>query len=83
MRDASTDTQGKPIYRPTSPIAEASARTSMRVDARGGQKQAYFQDHQKQLPVPYIIYANFEVLTIKIAGPELDPGKSNTRNPAA
>ena len=55
----------------------------MRVDARGGQKQAYFQNHQKQLPVPYIIYANFEVLTIKIAGPELDPGKSNTRNPAA
>ena len=37
-----------------------------------------FQNHHKQLPAPYIIYADFEALTTKIEGPELDPTKSNT-----
>ena len=38
-----------------------------------------FQNHHKQLPAPYVIYADFEALTTKVEGPELDPTKSNTR----
>ena len=38
-----------------------------------------FQNHHKQLPAPYIIYADFEALTTKVEGPELDPTKSNTQ----
>ena len=38
-----------------------------------------FQNHHKQLPAPYIIYADFEALTTKVEGPELDPQKSNTQ----
>ncbi|KAK3757404.1 hypothetical protein RRG08_033172 [Elysia crispata] len=38
-----------------------------------------FQNHHKQLPAPYVIYADFEVLTTKVEGPELDPTKSNTQ----
>ena len=32
------------------------------------------------MPVPFVIYADFESLTTKIEGPELDPSKSNTQN---
>ena len=38
-----------------------------------------FQNHHKQLPAPYVIYADFEALTTKVEGPELDPTKSNTQ----
>ena len=42
-----------------------------------GKNKLAFQNHHKQLPAPYIIYADF--LTTKVEGPELDPTKSNTR----
>ena len=38
-----------------------------------------FQNHHKQLPAPFIIYADFEALTTKVEGPELDPTQNNTR----
>ena len=37
-----------------------------------------FQNHHKQLPDPYIKYADFEALTTQVEGPELDHTKSNT-----
>ena len=37
-----------------------------------------FQNYYKQLPAPYIIFADSEALTTKIEGPELDPTQSNT-----
>jgi len=43
------------------------------------QKILRFVNHHKQLKVPYIIYADFEALTAKIEGAELDPTKSNTQ----
>ncbi|KAK3743261.1 hypothetical protein RRG08_058344 [Elysia crispata] len=44
-----------------------------------GKNKFNFQNHHKQLPAPYIIYADFEALTTKVEGPELDPTKSNTQ----
>ena len=44
-----------------------------------GKNKLIFQNHHKQLPAPYIISADFEALTTKIEGPELDPTKSNTQ----
>ena len=44
-----------------------------------GKNKFTFQNHHKQLPAPYIIYADFEALTMKVEGPELDPTKSNTQ----
>ena len=38
-----------------------------------------FQNYHKQLPAPYIIYADFEALTAKVEGPKPDPAKSNTQ----
>ena len=44
-----------------------------------GKNKLTFQNHHKQLPAPYIIYADFEALITKVEGPELDPTKSNTQ----
>ena len=44
-----------------------------------GKNKLSFQNWHKQLPTPYMIYADFEALTTKICGPELDPNKSNTQ----
>ena len=44
-----------------------------------GKNKLAFQNHDKQLPAPYIIYADFEALTTKVEGPELDLPKSNTQ----
>ena len=44
-----------------------------------GKNKLAFQNHHKQLPAPFIIYADFEALTTKVEGPELDPTKSNTQ----
>ena len=44
-----------------------------------GKNKLASQNHHKQLPAPYIIYADFEALTTKVEGPELDPTKSNTQ----
>ncbi|KAK3800107.1 hypothetical protein RRG08_015073 [Elysia crispata] len=55
-------------------------QTAVRVEMpEEGKNKFTFQNHHKQLPAPYIIYADFEALTTKVEGPELDPTKSNTR----
>ena len=43
-----------------------------------GKNKLSFQNHHKQFPAPFIIYADFESLTTKIQGTELDPNKNNT-----
>ena len=53
-----------------------------------GKNKLAFQNHHKQLPAPYIIYADFEAPSTKIEGNELDPqkvtpGKHSTTRPAA
>ena len=54
-------------------------QTAVRVEMpEEGKNRLTFQNHHKQLPAPYIIYADFESLTTKIEGAELDPTKSNT-----
>ena len=55
-------------------------KTAVRVEMpEKGKNKLSFQNHHKQLPAPYIIYADFEALTTKIEGPILDPTKSNTQ----
>ena len=44
-----------------------------------GENKLVFQNYHKQLPAPYIIYADFEALTAKVEGSEPDPAKSNTQ----
>jgi hypothetical protein len=43
------------------------------------QKILKYIKYHKQLKAPYIIYADFEAITTKIEGAELDPAKSNTQ----
>ncbi|MEW8544534.1 MAG: hypothetical protein AB2693_13480 [Candidatus Thiodiazotropha sp.] len=51
-------------------------QTAMKVEMpEEGKNELTFQSHHKQLPAPYIIYADFEALTRKIEGPMLDPEK--------
>ena len=55
-------------------------QTAVRVEMpEKGKKKHTFQNHHKQLPAPYTVYADFEALTTKVEGPELDPTKSNTQ----
>ena len=44
---------------------------------KAGENKLTFQNHHKQFPAPFVIYADFEALTTKIEGPELDPSVSN------
>ena len=57
-------------------IGQTAVRVEMPEEGKNAQA---FQNHHKQLPAPYIIYADFEALTTKVEGPELDPTKSNTQ----
>ena len=62
------------------PECKGIGQTAVRVEMpEEGKNKLAFQNHHKQLPAPYIIYADFEALTTKVEGPELDPTKSNTR----
>ena len=62
------------------PECQGIGQTAVRVEMPEEDKNKLtFQNHHKQLPAPYIIYADFEALTTKVEGPELDPTKSNTR----
>ena len=62
------------------PDCRGIGQTAMRVEMpEKGKNKVFFQNHHKQLPVPFIIYADFEALTTKVEGPELDPAKSNTQ----
>ena len=61
------------------PECRGIGQTAVRVEMpEEGKNKLAFQNHHKQLPVPFVIYADCEALTTKIAGPELDPSKSNT-----
>ena len=44
-----------------------------------GKNKLTLQNHHKQLPPPYIIYADIDALTTKVEGPEFDLTKSNTQ----
>ena len=62
------------------PECRGIEKTAVRVEMpEEGKNKLTFQNHQKQLPAPFIIYADIEALTTKIEGPELNPMKSNTR----
>ena len=62
------------------PECKGIGQTAVRVEMpEEGKNKLTFQNHHKQLPAPYIIYADFEALTTKVEGPELDPNKSNTQ----
>ena len=55
-------------------------QTAVRVEMpEKGKNKVFFQNHHKQLPVLFIIYAYFEALTNKAEGPKLDPAKSHTQ----
>ena len=43
-----------------------------------GKNMISLQNWHKQQPAPYIIYADFEALTTKVEGPELNPDQSAT-----
>ena len=61
------------------PECRGIGQTAVRVEMpEEGKNKLAFQNHHKQLPAPYIIYAD-EALTTKVEGPELDPTKSNTQ----
>lgn len=54
--------------------------TAVRVEMpEEGKNKLSFQNYHKQMPAPYIIYADLEALVNKIEGPELNPTKSNTQ----
>ena len=56
------------------------SQTAVRVEIlEESENKLAFQNHHKQLPSPFTIYADFETLTIKIESSELNPMKSNTR----
>ena len=62
------------------PECRGIGQTAVRVEMpEEGKNKLAFQNYHKQLPVPFIIYADCEALTTKIAGPELNPSKSNTQ----
>ena len=62
------------------PECKGISQTAVRVEMpEEGKNKFTFQNHHKKLPAPYVIHADFEALTTKIEGPELDPTKSNTQ----
>ena len=62
------------------PECQGIGQTAVRVEMpEKGKNNLTFQNHHRQLPAPYIIYADFEALTTKLAGPEHDPTMSNTQ----
>ena len=62
------------------PECRGISQTAVRVEMpEEGKNKLAFKNHHKQLPAPYIIYADFEALTAKVEGPELDLTKSNTQ----
>ena len=56
-------------------IGQTAARVEMREE---GKNKFTFQNHHKQLPAPYTIYADFEALTTKV-GQSLTPPKATPR----
>jgi len=63
------------------PDCQGIGKTAVRVEMpEEGKNKLTFQNFYKKFPAPYIIYADFEALTVRIEGPELNPDQSNTRN---
>ena len=58
-------------------IGQTAARVEMPEE---GKHKLAFQNHHKQVPVPYIIYSEIEALTTKIEETQLDFTKNNTQN---
>ena len=55
-------------------------QTAVRVDIpEEGKNKLKFQNYHRQMPAPFVVYADFEALTRRIDGHELDPSKSNTQ----
>ncbi|MEW8615747.1 MAG: hypothetical protein AB2610_21530, partial [Candidatus Thiodiazotropha sp.] len=51
------------------PECRGIGQTAVRVEMpEEGKNKLTFQNHHKQLPAPYIIYADFEALTTKVEG---------------
>ena len=44
-----------------------------------GKYKLNFQNYHEQIPAPFVTYADFEALTKRIDGPELDHSKTNTQ----
>ena len=42
--------------------------------------KVFFKNHHKQMPAPFVIYADFEAITKKITTCEPENGKSYTQN---
>ena len=62
------------------PQCKGIGQTAVRVEMLEEDKNKLtFQNYHKQLPAPYIIYADFEAVTTKIDGAQPDPTKSNTQ----
>ena len=61
------------------PDCRGIGQTAVRMEMQEEGKKLTFQSHHKQLPVPFIICADFEALNTKVEGPGLDRTKSNTR----
>lgn len=62
------------------PECKSIEKTAVRVEMpEEGKNKLTFQNWHKQLNVPYTIYADFEALTTKVVGVELDPTKGNTQ----
>ena len=62
------------------PDCRGVGQTAVRVEmTEAGKNKLTFQNHHKQFPAPFVIYADFEALTTKIEGPELNPSVSNTQ----
>ena len=62
------------------PDCRGIGQTAVRVEMpKAGENKLTFQNHHKQFPAPFVIYADFEAPTTKIEGPELDPSVSNTQ----
>ena len=62
------------------PDCRGIGQTAVRMEMpEKGKNKVFFQNHQKQLPVPFIIYADIEALTTKVEGPELDRGHNTMR----
>ena len=58
-------------------IGQTAVRVAM--PEAGKNDKITFQNYHRQFPAPFVIYADFEALTTKIEGPELDPSVSNTQ----
>ena len=62
------------------PECRGIGQTAVRVEMpEEGKNKLTLQNHHKQLPATNIIYADFEALTTKVEGPELDPTNTNTQ----